>query len=74
MREIVPPTPQPLNERRPLLFAIAYRISDARYGERRRGHGAGDVPTLAARARCGGGVIANPQGWLTTTITHLCID
>ncbi len=33
MREIVPPTPEPLNERRPLLFAIAYRmlgtVSDA---------------------------------------------
>ncbi len=71
MRATGPPPPEPLDEHRTFLFAIAYRmlgtVSDAEdmvqetYLRWRRALAAGDV-------------IANPKGWLTTTITHRCID
>jgi len=71
MRETVPSSPEPLDEHRPLLFAIAYRmlgtVSDAEDMVQ-------ETYLRWRRALATGEVIASPKGWLTTTITHLCID
>lgn len=62
---------EPVDEHRPLLFAIAYRmlgtVSDAEDMVQ-------ETYLRWRRALDGGEVIATPKGWLTTTITHLCID
>lgn len=71
MREPIPAFPEPLDEHRPLLFAIAYRmlgtVSDAEDMVQ-------ETYLRWRRALATGSVIAAPKGWLTTTITHLCID
>jgi RNA polymerase sigma-70 factor (ECF subfamily) len=71
MRETMPSPPEPLDEHRPLLFAIAYRmlgtVSDAEDMVQ-------ETYLRWRRALDTGAAIAAPKGWLTTTITHLCID
>jgi len=71
MGPIVSPPSEPLEEHRALLFAIAYRmlgtVSDAEDLVQ-------ETYLRWRRALATGEVIANPKGWLTTTLTHLCID
>ena len=62
---------EPVAAYRPLLFAIAYRMlggvadaEDAVQESFLRWH----------RALAGGEEIRNPKAWLTTTLTHLCLD
>jgi len=71
MRETTSSPSESLDEHRPLLFAIAYRmlstVSDAEDMVQ-------ETYLRWRRALATGEMIANPKGWLTTTVTHLCID
>jgi RNA polymerase sigma-70 factor (ECF subfamily) len=62
---------EPFLEYRPLLFSIAYRmlgsVSDAEDAVQ-------ETYLRWHRARTAGEVIHNPKGWLTTTLSRVCLD